>query len=120
MAVASPASATPPFAPDCKIAFTSRSCYALSMWSPVAGSEFIIVASIQRRRAQLIRLARRDRRPPVPPGGADIGHDGGDLITGKGLREGRHAVGHRIAFRAGRNPAVQNHSDRVHGRFHLD
>src|SRR5690242_12228679 len=102
MTVASPASTTPPVAPDCRIAFTSRSCCALSMWSPVAGSEFIIVASIQRRRAQLVGLARRDRRAPIAPGGANIGHDSGNFVVGEGLREGRHAVGHRVAFRAGR------------------
>src|SRR6516164_9490588 len=114
MAVARPASATAPFAPDGKIAFRAASCCAVESSSSVAGSEFIIALSIQRSGAQFVGLARRDSRAPIAPGGADIGHYGCHLVVGKGLREGRHAVGHRIARRSRWKAAVENHADRIY------
>src|SRR4029079_6116042 len=93
-------------------------------WSAVAGlvggSELIMAASFQRCGAQLVGVARRDRRAAIAPGGADVGDDGGDLVVGEEACEGRHAVGHRIALGARRIAAIEHHADRVDRRLHLD
>ena len=49
-----------------------------------------------------------------------IGDDRGNFVIGKRLREGRHAIRHRIARRTGRKTAVEHHADRIDRRFHLD
>src|SRR5215472_17851465 len=117
-AVARPASTTAPFAPDRSIAFTAASCSGLGSPSWATVSELIIAASIQGSGAQFVGLPRRDRRPPVAPSGADIRHDGGNLVVRQGLREGRHAVRLRVARGAGREAAIEDHADRIHGGLH--
>ena len=64
-----------------------------AVWSAVVSvcsgsSELIMCASVQRCGAQLVGLARADRRAAIAPGGADVGDDGGNLVVGEGPAKG--------------------------------
>src|SRR3954469_12122000 len=106
-------------APDGPCATTSSMAWSATA-GLVGGSELNMGLSVQRCRAQLVGLARRDRRAAIAPGGADVGDDGGDLVVGEEAGEGRHAVGHRIALGARRIAAIEHHADRIDRRLHLD
>jgi hypothetical protein len=75
-------------APAAQDALNDRLDVGVAEFASGRGSELIIAASIQRRGAQFVGLARGDRRAAVAPGGADIGDDRGDLVVGQGCAKG--------------------------------
>src|ERR1700754_4527507 len=117
IAVAIPATAIAPAGPERTMAWTDSSS---ELEEDGGEDELIMSPSVQRCRAQLIGLPRRDRASAIAPGGPDIGDDGSDLIVGQPLRERRHAVRHRIACRPRRIAAIEYHPDRIDRRTHLD
>src|SRR6202158_3806102 len=94
-AVAIPATAIAPPGPVRTMASTDSSSERDAEDS--CADELIMSPSVQRCRAQLVGLPRRDGASAVAPGGPDIGDDGRNLVVGQPLREGRHAVRHRIS-----------------------
>src|SRR5690348_4304657 len=117
MAVAIPARTSAPRGPAATIRPT-RSSAVVAICS--GSSELIMTASIERSGTKLVRLARTHGRAAIAPGGADIAHDGGDIIVGQDACKRWHAVGPRIALGARRIAAVQHHADRIDGGFHFD
>src|SRR6187402_1892609 len=98
---------------------TMLSTFSSMASGPLSGV-LIIDASLQGDGAQLVGFRSVDRRPGVAPCRANIAHDSGNLVVGKGDRERRHTMGHRVAESAGRIATVQHHADRVDGGAHLD
>src|ERR1700681_2417469 len=117
IAVAIPATAIGPPGPVRTMASTESSSERDAEDS--CADELIMSPSVQRCRAQLVGLPRRDGASAVAPGGPDIGDDGGDFVVGKPVREWRHAIWHRVSGRSRRIAAIEHHPDRVDRRTHL-
>src|SRR3982074_1209630 len=112
MAVAMPATVKAPGGPERTISFI----LAFSASDEAGASrETIMRSSLQRGRPQCLCFRGRNGRAVIAPGDANVGEDGGHFVVGKRLREGRHAVRHRVAGGPWRITAVEDHADRIHG-----